>query len=211
MRIQKWVVLITLFLIINTYYDGKITNILSKGKKYYTMALYGFIGISIYMFIKKHPNESKNMLVHANDLIRYMPVDKGTTDLLSPIMDFTTLREKFTGLQPLSSNNNTVHHSGVIPHLSAVSNQFTSPQHKRMLNSGNFTSSSKKRCVSEAKKKYIAAQQKWKCSMCSILLDETYEVDHKIDLQYGGSNHVSNLTALCPNCHRKKTMKKHLA
>ena len=41
MRIQKkWVVLITLFLIINTYYDGKITNILSKGKKSIIQWLY---------------------------------------------------------------------------------------------------------------------------------------------------------------------------
>jgi len=24
-------------------------------------------------------------------------------------------------------------------------------------------------------------------------------------LQHGGSNHVDNLVALCPNCHREKT------
>ena len=77
------------------------------------MALYGFIGISIYMFIKKHPNESKNMLVHANDLIRYMPVDKGTTDLLSPIMDFTTLREN------LQDYNH--YHQTIIPFIILVS------------------------------------------------------------------------------------------
>ena len=46
--------------------------------------------------------------------------------------------------------------------------------------------------------------------MCSNILDATYEVDHKLDLQYGGSNHVSNLAALCPNCHRRKTLENNM-
>ena len=29
--------------------------------------------------------------------------------------------------------------------------------------------------------------------------------DHKIRLADGGTNHVNNLNALCPNCHSKKT------
>ena len=87
MHIQKWVILITIFFIANTYYEVKITDYLTMGKKYYKMGIYAFVGLSIYMFIKKHPSESQNMLVHANSLIKYMPVDKNTTDLLSPIMD----------------------------------------------------------------------------------------------------------------------------
>ena len=193
MQIQKWVVLITLILIINTYYDGKIFEFLGKGKKYYTMLMYGFIGLSLYMFIKKHPNESKNMLVHANSIVRYMPVDKSTTDLLTPIMDFTSIREKMTNIKPLGALQNIT------------------PQFKRMLNSGNISGGgTTKRCVSESKKKYVAAKQEWKYGYCSGLLDETYEVDHKVDLQYGGTNHVTNLIAACPNCHRKKTMQKYL-
>ena len=62
----------------------------------------------------------------------------------------------------------------------------------------------------ESKKKYVASQQGWKCAMCSNILDATYEVDHKLDLQYGGSNHVSNLAALCPNCHRRKTLENNM-
>ena len=53
MRITKWIILITGFLVVNTYYDGKYTDLLLKGKKYYTMILYGFIGLSVYMFLKK--------------------------------------------------------------------------------------------------------------------------------------------------------------
>lgn len=193
MQIQKWVILITFILIVNTYYDGRIFEFLGKGKKYYRMLMYGFVGLSMYMFIKKHPNESKNMLVHANSIVRYMPVDKNTTDLLTPIMDFTSIREKMSSIQPMGASPNIT------------------PQFKRMLNSGRISGGgATKRCVSESKKKYVAAKQEWKCGYCSGLLDETYEVDHKVDLQYGGTNHVTNLIATCPNCHRKKTMQKYL-
>ena len=62
-----------------------------------------------------------------------------------------------------------------------------------------------KRNVSDKTKKYVAAQQQWKCKMCNGILDETYEVDHIKRLADGGSNEADNLQALCPNCHRKKT------
>ena len=75
------------------------------------------------------------------------------------------------------------------------------PQQKRMMYSGKNSVS---RSVSETKKKYVASRQKWKCGKCGNMLDATYEVDHKIELQNGGTNHVDNLWALCPNCHREK-------
>ena len=37
----------------NTYYDGRFTEYLSKGKKYYKMATFGFVGlVCIYLLIK---------------------------------------------------------------------------------------------------------------------------------------------------------------
>lgn len=63
-----------------------------------------------------------------------------------------------------------------------------------------------KRAVSESMKKMVAAQQQWKCAICGRLLDETYEVDHIIPLYKGGTNDQSNLMALDPICHRKKTI-----
>ena len=51
----------------------------------------------------------------------------------------------------------------------------------------------------------MAARQSWKCGLCHKLLDETYEVDHITPLYLGGSNEISNLMALDPVCHRKKT------
>lgn len=188
MRIGLWVIMITIFFIMNTYHDGKYTAYLLNGKKYYRMIMYGFIGLSIYMFLKKHPLESKNMFLHANSLIRHMPIDKNTKDLLSPILDFTNISEGFNSLNKGYQNSNAIPHQ--------------TPQMKRMLNSGNTN----KRSVSESKKKYVASNQNWKCGKCQKILDASFEIDHKIELQHGGTNHVNNLEALCRNCHGQKTL-----
>jgi len=68
-----------------------------------------------------------------------------------------------------------------------------------------------KRNVTGLMKKRVAASQSWKCGTCSSILDETYEVDHRLALFNGGSNDMSNLVALCPGCHRKKTVEERLA
>lgn len=62
------------------------------------------------------------------------------------------------------------------------------------------------RNVTERTKKLVAASQQWVCAICRTTLPPTYEVDHIVRLEYGGSNDISNLQALCPNCHRYKTM-----
>jgi hypothetical protein len=67
-----------------------------------------------------------------------------------------------------------------------------------------------KRNVSALLKKKVAASQQWKCASCNALLDETYEIDHKIALEHGGTNDPSNLWALCPHCHRKKTVNERI-
>jgi len=149
---------ITAFLVVNTYYDGKYTKMLSINQKYFKMAMFAFVGFSMYLLIKKNPKGSKSMLQHANALIRYMPVDRETADLISPIFDFTNAKNS----------------------------------------------------MSETKKKYIAADQGWKCNNCACQLNHTFEVDHKVDLRYGGTNHVSNLVALCRNCHGEKTLQNKL-
>ena len=183
MKINFIIFLITAFLIGNTYYDGKFTEFLLKGKKYYKMATFAFVGLSIYLFINKNPNETKSLVKHASDIIRYMPIDSNTTDVLTPLFDFTNARDK----------------------LSSIHN--STPQMKRMLHSGGH---SNKRCVSETKKKYVASQQGWKCKNCNQQLSHTFQVDHKIDLQFGGTNEVSNLAALCNNCHANKTAMNNL-
>ena len=188
MKINFLIFAITAFLIGNAYYDGALTKMFHIKKKYIQMAMYAFTGFSLYLFIKKSPIKSRGLLVHANSIIKHMPVDRNTKDLLTPLLDFTNINNEM--------NN-----------LGAAQNNAITPQMKRMLHSGG---SSTKRSVSETKKKYIAAQQDWKCKHCNNQLDATFEIDHKIELQFGGSNHVTNLEALCRNCHGKKTMMSNL-
>jgi hypothetical protein len=69
----------------------------------------------------------------------------------------------------------------------------------------NSSSRTHKRSVSETKKKYVAAQQNWKCKQCTQQLTAWFEVDHVKRLDQGGSNDVTNLVALCRNCHGEKT------
>jgi len=188
MKIKFWIFLITAFLMANTYYDGRFTEYLSKGKKYYKMATFGFVGLSMYLFINKNPGESQNLVKHATDLIKYMPVDSNTSDMLTPLFDFRNAQNRVSQM----GNSN-------------INIQMT-PQTKRMLNSGG----SAKRSVSETKKKYVAAKQGWKCNACGNQLNHTFQVDHKIDLQFGGTNNVDNLAALCNNCHAIKTASNNL-
>ena len=75
---------------------------------------------------------------------------------------------------------------------------------------GGSSGTKEKRNVSGLLKKKIAASQEWKCGSCAALLDETYEVDHKLALFQGGTNEPDNLVALCPNCHRHKTVEERL-
>lgn len=67
-----------------------------------------------------------------------------------------------------------------------------------------------KRSVSETKKKWVAAQQNWKCGECKEQLPAWFEVDHITRLADGGTNDVNNLIAYCRTCHGKKTMMENL-
>lgn len=189
MKIQMVIVIITIFLVINTYYDGKFTNMFQINKKYIQMSMYAFVGLSLYLFVKKNPTNAGKLISNANNIIKYMPIDKNTSDMISPIFDFTNAHTSLNSMYNSNSFEN-------IP-----------PQTKRMMNSGINTT---KRSVSETKKKYVASQQNWCCKHCSEQLKATFEVDHIIDLQHGGSNHVSNLVALCVECHKEKTMRNNL-
>ncbi len=78
------------------------------------------------------------------------------------------------------------------------------PAARRVATSGGGPGTTR-RSVSETKKKYVAAQQGWKCGECKQPLPAWFEVDHQVRLDAGGSNHVSNLVAMCRDCHGKKT------
>ena len=176
MRYGLIILCVTAFLVYNTYTDNKITKYVKHNIKYLKMLGIMFSGLSLYMFLKKHPNESGNMIKHAVGAVRYLPIDKSSKDLLTPILNLTS--------SSTPTNNSVLRPTRVQQNC--------------------------KRSVSETKKKYVASSQNWKCNHCQQQLDATFEVDHVIELQNGGSNEVSNLVALCRNCHGKKSMLQRL-
>lgn len=162
---------------------------LYAGKKYYTMVFYGALGLGIYLMMKRNPSDCKNMLHHANNVVKYMPISKQNLDMINPILDFT------------SGHQNDQHGA----QTGRFMNSFMNTNHmgeQRILNSGKKGT---KRSVSETKKKFVASQQDWKCKDCQCKLSAWYEVDHVHRLEHGGSNEVGNLVALCRECHGKKT------
>lgn len=186
---------ITVFFIANIYHDGKYLELLKSWKKYYQMAFMGFLGLSAYLFIKRNPVEGKNLFVNANNLIKYMPIDKEAGDFLSPLLDLTSNSYFKNEVRPVGMQNGGMY-------MNNLSNN-----EKRILSSGK---TSTKRSVSETKKKFVASQQNWKCGNCNNQLNAWFEVDHKVRLEYGGSNEVGNLVALCRECHGEKTTRENL-
>ena len=62
------------------------------------------------------------------------------------------------------------------------------------------------RYVPQRIKVRVALSQKFQCKKCSKPLDEHFEMDHIIPVARGGGNNSENLQALCPGCHRGKTV-----
>ena len=185
----------TSFLLYNAYHDGKYTKVFSAYKKYYKMATIALVAISLYLLLKRNPDKSKQMLLYTNNLVKYMPIDKNTMDMITPIFDFTSKsNDNFMGALNGFQNQNQMS-----PVLAA--------QQQRMSLSGQKGT---KRSVSETKKKYVAFNQDWKCGHCNNKLTHTFEVDHKIRLEHGGGNDPSNLVALCRECHGQKTASENM-
>ena len=162
------------------------------------MAGIAFVGLSAYLFIRKYPGHSRSLFEHANGMIKYMPIDKDASDLLTPLLDMTKQTFSYNNSSQLTPQQRKVLSSG----------QGTSTQGTSTLGQGQMQGQGQKatkRCVSETKKKFVAAEQGWCCGSCKNKLPAWFEVDHKIRLEQGGSNHVDNLVALCRDCHGKKT------
>jgi 5-methylcytosine-specific restriction enzyme A len=182
---------IAAFLGMNIYHDGKYTKLIMGWKKHFKIGAICIFLLGMYLFMKKYPNDYTSLLGHVNGMIKYLPIDKQSSDMISPLLSATT----------------------------GQAMNYTAPQFKRMMNSGYQDSSHDtlgmqqvkqsnrlhNRSVSPVKKKYVASLQGWTCTQCKSQLDAWFEVDHKVRLDQGGSNHISNLEALCRNCHGQKT------
>jgi len=194
MRIEIVLFFITAAVLANIYTEGKIIKRALSYKKYYQMAGIVLGALFVYYIIKKNPLNAGQVISASSDYIKYLPLDRNTSSMLSPILDFTS-KQDFSGGGGGIRN-------GVNFPIVSMPQQQEDNSIRRISSSGK---KSTKRSVSETKKKYVAAQQGWKCGDCGNQLTAWFEVDHKIRLEYGGSNHIDNLVALCRECHGKKT------
>lgn len=184
MRIEIYIILIIGAMVYDIYHEHKYSKMLLTYKKYYKIVGVISIGLFIYFIAKKNPKHLFNIVSSANMCMKYIPVDKETKNMVMPILDLTSNNEPF-----------------IKRYMNSDINEESDENPPKQI---------MKRVVSETKKKYVASQNDWKCSGCGISLPYYYEVDHIIALKDGGTNDVSNLTAMCVNCHKQKTLSNFL-
>ena len=90
MRLEIFVLGLTAFFVFNAYNDGKYTKMMLSFKKYYKMIFYVLLGVGIYILLKRNPDQGRNMLLYANNMVKFMPIDKTSMDMLTPIFDFSS-------------------------------------------------------------------------------------------------------------------------
>ena len=194
MRIELIFIIAVGLIIFNVYTEGKYTKIFYSYKKYFRIGFIIFLAIICYLMIKRNPHNCKNILLHANNMVKFMPIDRSSMDMISPIIDFTGGSSQ---ANPYANKDNSFMHQ----------------QQQKIGNPNQGQTGGQrivKRSVSETKKKYVASNQNWKCGHCGKQLNAWFEVDHKIRLDNGGSNEVQNLVALCRECHGEKTAKENM-
>jgi hypothetical protein len=162
--------------------------------------------LTLYWLIKKDPRKAKDIVTTSNEYLKYLPMDQNSSRMISPVLDFTgsALGGSIGGASlGMDSNTQMGGSNPILGMFDSVQNpQQQRTQESRIMQSGKKAT---KRSVSETKKKFVASRQNWKCGDCNNQLTAWFEVDHKIRLEYGGSNHIDNLVALCRECHGKKT------
>jgi hypothetical protein len=176
MKLEILLILAIGFILYDTYYGkGYLKYLYSLKKHAKTITI--LIGVlGVYLMLKKDPSNFKKVLLNANQLVTTLPMESG-----------------FPSAAPTSMFG--------LPNPYDTESSASSSL-KRLMSSGKGAT---KRSVSETKKKYVAASQDWKCGGCGQKLNAWFEVDHKVRLEYGGGNEVSNLVALCRECHGEKT------
>ena len=207
MRLEIVLFLVVGFIMANIYTDGKYLKRLLSYKKYYQMAGVAFGGLVLYWLLKKNPRGAHEMIRTSNEYLKHLPIDSNAAGIISPILDFTTKQEMVHngggGGGGYGHGTNSLYNIFARDPMAPPTRQ----AEMKLMNSGGMANGVKKtkRSVSETKKKFVASRQNWKCGDCQQQLSAWFEVDHKVRLEYGGSNHIDNLVALCRECHGKKT------
>lgn len=171
--------------------NGSIQKKLTDIKKYGKAAMILIIGLGVLLMVNKPEHSNADMITTASHIVSAMPASS-TTRLMRGGLGFMA---NGGGLSWPAADNERG--SVAVGHSSGIA--------------AGGSPKIKARSVSEARKKAVAASQGWRCSACNDMLSATYEVDHIVELQDGGSNEISNLTAMCRNCHGEKTLQQRLS
>lgn len=188
------------FIAWNMYYGNRFTKYLYQHKRQAKVAVFLIGALILYLLFKKDPQRAKSMMLAymgRNDWARMIPIKQNTFDKFGTMFDLTQYPQLGGGVLNEAHGGNLdaqfLAHQMTMNQMSASAASATSPH------------PTKKRSVSETKKKYVASMQNWKCGKCGDQLKHTFEVDHRVRLDQGGNNDVSNLVALCRECHGFKT------
>lgn len=182
------------FMVSDAVQDGRYSKALLSWKKHSTTLMYMGIALLIYLAWRQLPGTQDVLVNYAT----------GQLESQSPIVRIL-LRDWMRSVQrplgPLGGAAPIPGSSGA----AAASWTLLPPSPPDHADHDHRGERPTRRAVSETRKKFVAANQGWVCGMCRSQLDHTFEVDHRTRLEYGGSNDVENLVALCRNCHGRKT------
>lgn len=183
----------------NMYHGNKYTKLLFQYRRQWRILCFVGGALLVYIMFKKNPERARNMLLSymgRNDWARMVPVQRNTFEKFGTMFDLTQHPQLGGGVLNESHGGNLdaqfIAHTATMNQLQSTAASSAEKRHK-------------KRVVSETKKKYVASNQNWKCGKCGEQLKHTFEVDHRVRLDQGGTNDVANLVALCRECHGFKT------
>lgn len=179
-------------------------NVIKDNQGFAVVAILSIVGIlwfnySQYFRLRKWISLSKQVMssiylviVILNIFYILMSTQSSDQDKLTE----TTAKKTSNKSNDINKVDKTIIIPGFDGKIKEIMNQMNTRKHARN--------------VTNLQKKMVAANQQWKCGQCGQMLDETYEVDHIIPLCDGGTNELSNLMALDPICHKKKTLQYYL-
>ena len=72
---------------------------------YSSTVFFSIIGIGVYLLLKRNPVGGRQLLLHANNMVKYMPIDKSALNMISPIFDFTEENVPSKRMMTSGSNN----------------------------------------------------------------------------------------------------------
>ena len=201
MRYELWILLIAGVIAYDTYTDGQISGPLLYYTKYSKLAAIIAIAVIFIYAIKKI---SAGASAVANNDVALATIGSsiyGAARSISQIPSSAHSNNNNSNMGSFGASTANMLYNGITSSIPSISSAASAAS----VVTGVANHTKRKRSVSESRKKFVAANQQWRGEGCSNMLDHTFEIDHRVRLEYGGSNEPDNLVAMCRNCHGKKT------